>query len=714
MSTASLNVVRGTNLKPVATDALIDDLLDSDIEGELLVGYPIMASPDGRYAIDALLISRTHGLVSFDLVEGMELGDYEERQDDAFNKLRARLLTHRELVRNRELQPPIKTATYAPALSSSSSRDDYLLLDRSNVTSEIQALVWEGGSQELYERTLSALQSISAIRQTGGSRQGSSPGSRADKLRRVEESISTLDRLQSKAVIETVDGVQRIRGLAGSGKTIILALKAAYLHAQHPEWRMAVTFNTRSLKTHFRRLINNFSIEQTGEEPNWDQLRIINSWGAPGGQDRDGIYHEFCHENDVEYLDFNSAKSQFGFADAFEGAVSTALGEVKDPKRLYDAILVDEAQDFSPAFLRMCYEVLREPRRLVYAYDELQNLNNAGLPSPADIFGTDGKGRPKVTFDSPSSDVILEKCYRNSRPVLVSAHGLGFGIYRESPSTERSGLVQMFGEPSLWEEIGYEVKSGRLELGHHVRLARTPDSSPRFLEDHSPLEDLVQFVSFNSQRTQAEWVAEQVEQDLGSGQLRHSDIVVINTNPLTARTNLGVVRKSLLQRGIQSHIAGVDTNPDVFYRTESITCTGIHRAKGNEAAMVYVINGDECHASAADLARVRNRLFTAITRSKAWVRVTGVGSGMDALIEEYERIKAEAFELDFRYPTNEQLKQLNIVHRDMSDADERAVEARKQNVSELVRDLQEGKLFAEDLKDEDLAALRSLLGSDGS
>ena len=87
---------------------------------------------------------------------------------------------------------------------------------------------------------------------------------------------------------------------------------------------------------------------------------------------------------------------------------------------------------------------------------------------------------------------------------------------------------------------------------------------------------------------------------------------------------------------------------------------------------------------------------------------------MDALIEEYERIKAEAFELDFRYPTNEQLKQLNIVHRDMSDADERAVEARKQNVSELVRDLQEGKLFAEDLKDEDLAALRSLLGSDGS
>ena len=54
----------------------------------------------------------------------------------------------------------------------------------------------------------------------------SSPQSRGAKLGHFEDSIATLDMLQSKAVIETVDGVQRIRGLAGSGKTIVLALKA--------------------------------------------------------------------------------------------------------------------------------------------------------------------------------------------------------------------------------------------------------------------------------------------------------------------------------------------------------------------------------------------------------------------------------------------------------------------------------------------------------
>ena len=48
--------------------------------------------------------------------------------------------------------------------------------------------------------------------------------------------------------------------------------------------------------------------------------------------------------------------------------------------RLYDVILVDEAQDFSKYFLQMCYMSLpHESRMLVYAYDELQSLDNKTL-----------------------------------------------------------------------------------------------------------------------------------------------------------------------------------------------------------------------------------------------------------------------------------------------------------------------------------------------
>ena len=85
MSTPTLSIVHGTTDKPVATDALIDALRDQDFDGQLLIGYPVIASPDGRYAIDALLVSPDHGLVCFDLVEGTELGNHVARQDEAYD-----------------------------------------------------------------------------------------------------------------------------------------------------------------------------------------------------------------------------------------------------------------------------------------------------------------------------------------------------------------------------------------------------------------------------------------------------------------------------------------------------------------------------------------------------------------------------------------------------------------------------------------------------
>lgn len=715
MDIPALTVVRGTNSKPVATDALVESLQSAGLRGQLLIGYPIIAAPDGSYAIDALLVSPQHGLVCFDLVEGIELGNFGARQDDAYTKLQARLLTHKELVRRRELRIPINTVTYAPAMSGPKDDGDYIVLGTGNLALGLADLLWQTPSQEIYERALSAIQSITAIRRPRGTRHVANPGSRGARLQSIEDSISTLDRLQSKAVIETVQGVQRIRGLAGSGKTIVLALKAAYLHSQHADWRIAVTFNTRSLKAHFTRLIHNFSIEQTGEEPDWERLRILNSWGAPGGRSRDGIYHEFCIAHGLDYLDFNAARSKYGREEAFQGACLEALSEVTAPKALYDAILVDEAQDFPPEFLRLCYEILGSPKRLVYAYDELQNLTSVGLPPAGEIFGSDD-GIPRVSLESTDydlgarPDIILEKCYRNSRPVLVSAHGLGFGIYRTPSTKGRTGLAQMFGQPELWTDIGYTVKSGSLALGHDVTLVRTATTSPLFLEDHSPIDDLVVFRQFDSESDQAEWVAEQIDNDLNIGELRHDDIIVINTDPISARAKLGRVRKALLDRGVPSHLAGVDTHPDVFFERESVTCTGIHRAKGNEAAMVYVINGDQCHASAANLSRVRNRLFTAITRSKAWVRVSGIGPKMQALTAEYNRILASGFELSFRYPTARELEELTIVHRDMSLAEERELLDRRTSLSRLVSDLKGGRIYPEDLDDEDLKALRDLIG----
>ena len=714
----SVEVVRGTSQKPVSSDHLVNILsLHSELSGQLFVGYPIVGTSEGPYRIDALLISEDKGIVLFDLIEGTDASAHEWRQDDAANKLEARLKVHPELMNRRNLRIPIHTISFIPSVSTLHQHAaEYPIANRDTLVAALTRCDWQEPNDSVYRAALSAIESISTIRAGRARRTIKKEGSRGERLKRLEKSIATLDNTQSKAVIETVEGVQRIRGLAGSGKTIVLALKAAYLHAQHPDWRIAVTFYTRSLKGQFRRLINNFCLEQTSREPDWDNLRIVTAWGAPGGVERDGLYYEFCRTHDVEYYDLQAARRQFGLGVEFSGACAAALSQVTDPQPRYDAMLIDEAQDLSPAFLRLCYMFLKEPKRLVYAYDELQNLSGVSLPSPEHIFGSEDDGTPSVQFKTqggkgPRHDIILDKCYRNSRPVLVTAHALGFGIYREPPGQSDAGLIQMFDNPQLWTEVGYEVKDGELSDGEQVTLRRTAETSPIFFENHSSIDDLIQFIPFDSPQEQAKWLAEEIRRNLTEDELRCDDIVVVNPDPPSTRTNVGPIRRQLLDMGINSHLAGVNTSTDVFFKPEqeSVTFTGIYRAKGNEAGIVYVINAHDCHSSARNLATIRNRLFTAITRSKAWIRVLGVGSGMKELTKEFNMLKEKEFELRFVYPTKTQREHLSMVHRDMTMEESRRIRSRQKSVDDLVKDFEASNVLIEDLDEESIDKLRTFL-----
>ena len=712
----SIEVIQGTNQKPASSTELANLLSQqTDLFGLLLIGYPIIGTAEGPHVIDAIYISNDRGVVIFDLIEGTDTKNYECRQDDSANKLEAKLRLHPKLLMRRELLVPIRTISFAPGVLRLDEhiKEGYPLANHNTLVNDIKNFERTAPELQIYKATLSAVESISTIRQSRTRRQLKREDSRGAKLKKLEASIATLDTMQSKAVIETVEGVQRIRGLAGSGKTIVLALKAAYLHAQHPEWRIAVTFNTRSLKGYFRRLINNFALEQTSEEPDWKQLRIMNAWGAPGGNERDGIYYEFCRTHDVEYLDFQSARKTFFNGNEFKGVCQRAVEQVTESKEIYDVILVDEAQDFPPTFLQLCYDMLSSPKRLVYAYDELQNLKGESLPAPEKIFGRNADGSPKVWFDEtdnkmPKRDIILDKCYRNSRPVLVTAHSLGFGVYRQTQEQSDTGLIQMFDYPQLWEEIGYCRKDGELREGSFVTLYRTKETSPKFLEDHSEIDDLIQFQAFDSEEKQAEWVTNAIRNDLTNGELRHDDIVVINPNPLTTRTKVGRIRRLLLDMNINSHLAGVDTDPDIFFNEESITFTGIFRAKGNEAGMVYIVNSHDCHSATLNLATKRNQLFTAITRSKAWVRVLGVGDDMKKLSKEYERLREKKFELRFVYPTKEQREHLRIVHRDMSMKEQKRLQNRQRGLNALIKEIEAGNVHIEDLDVDLVSRLRDL------
>ncbi|BAQ65434.1 DEAD/DEAH box helicase [Geminocystis sp. NIES-3709] len=696
-----VDIIRGKSNKPNSSEKLANYFENiSDIEGRLYIAYPIIGTSQGGFPIDALLVSKQHGIIIFHIVEGVNHNiDIEAIQDDCYTKMESKLKLHKDLNERRNLVVAISVVTYAPAWQKKPDNisEDYpILINENDLQTFIDDETKKWTKNNYFNVLNSVIEDITTIRKSRSRNYVKKENSRGTKLKHLEDSIANLDRDQSRAVIETVEGVQRIRGLAGSGKTIVLALKVAYLHATNPDLDIAVTFYTRSLKDQFKDLINRFTFEKTNREPNWEKVKVIHSWGSPK---ENGIYYQFCQKHNVEYLDFNSAKSiTYSHENEFEVVCQKALNQVNDFQEYYDVILIDEAQDLSEYFIKLCYGILKKPKRLVYAYDELQNLNEMSMKSPEFLFGTDIHGNPQVRLENvkgkPQQDIILDTCYRNSRPILTSAHALGFGIYREK------GLISMFDQKELWFEIGYEnISNEGLQEGQNAHLARKEKTSPTFLESHSLIEDLIQFKTFNNNQEQIEWLVSQIKTNLEEDELKCSDIMVIHPEATTLRNKVGKARDLLFQQRINSNIAGVTSSRDTFFQDDAIIFTSIFRAKGNEAAMIYLINAQECFAG-NQLVKKRNILFTAMTRSKAWLRVIGYGSDMKYLEEEFDRIKENNFTLNFKYPTASQREQLKLVNRDISSPKQKTVIKVERDLKSILESVEKGEINKDDLSPE--------------
>lgn len=81
-------------------------------------------------------------------------------------------------------------------------------------------------------------------------RNESNENSLAFLLDNLEDEIAMFDDRQKYAALSQLNGPQRIRGLAGSGKTIILAMKMALLHIKYPKKDIIYFYDEKSLRLH--------------------------------------------------------------------------------------------------------------------------------------------------------------------------------------------------------------------------------------------------------------------------------------------------------------------------------------------------------------------------------------------------------------------------------------------------------------------------------
>jgi len=702
-----LDQVLGIRSNPIAAKLLVTTLEKLTLTGTLYLGYPILASADEVISIDALLTSEEHGLVIFDLEGAATREGIEERQDDLFSAINQKLIGVKALWAARgTLKITIHVVTFLPSHAEPGQNDPVHVCTPEtlkDVLGEFDAV-----EPDVLQHVNASIQRVSTLRpprKRGAVKKKDSLGA---IIREIEREIANLDKWQKRAAVELPEGPQRIRGLAGSGKTVVLALKAAYLHAKNPEWRIGLTFHTRTLYQQFKDLVRRFSFEHLKDEPDWERLQILHAWGS---RRQTGVYHEIASQYGLSSHDFLYGRRKYGYGAAFKGVCQELLDELadRDTKPFFDAVLVDEAQDLPHPFFELLFRATKEPKRIVWAYDELQNLGEYSMSPPAELFGADRLGNPNVPDlqnepGEPSQDLILPVCYRNTPWALTIAHVLGFGIYREK------GLVQFFEESSLWEDIGYKVMVGSMSPGKKTELKRKQQSYPGYFDRLINSDDSVRYKVFKSLSDQYQWVAKSIAKNITEDELEYRDVLVIMANPRTARNEGAKLIRALGKLEIPAHLAGVMSSPDELFDDQSIAVCSIYRAKGNEAPMVYVLNSDYCHEG-VELIKKRNILFTAITRSRSWVRLCGVGPPMEALTGEIEKVKGNDYKLVFTVPTPEELDNLRRIHRDMTPQELAKARRAEKNLDELVSFIEQGMLTPDQLPEELVSRIRKLFAS---
>ena len=692
-----LDVTRGLTKNVTVARKLESVLSGLSLDGSLYIGYPILATADESVTVDALLVTQKHGLVAFLFDDHPPTSDdvwglREDRQDQLFVAVENSLRRHEHLRRGRRLAVEVQTVMVVDDNSDMPKDLDgeySVLADVPNILSRFAPI------GDPYLKPLqAALQRVATIRPQKKRTGISSPSSKGAILKSIEKEIANLDRWQKSAALESPSGPQRIRGLAGSGKTIVLALKAAYLHAQYPGWTIAVTFWSRALYQQFEDLIRRFSFEHSNDEPNWENLRIIHAWGSRG---KEGLYRQIAAEYNLPARDFLYGKSRYGADGAFEGICSELLSAiaVSSAEPMYDAVLIDEAQDLPASFFKIVHKMVRPPKRIVWAYDELQKLSESALPTLEQQFGTDANGKALVGLtnveNAPRQDITLPVCYRNTPWGLALAHGLGLGTSRDE------GLVQSFDDPSVWTDIGYKIVDGELTEGSTVTLERAPDSYPSYLANLITQDEAVATEVFTDEQEQARWVAQSIRRNLDEDEIEHDDILIVLPDARHAKSQAAVVLDELRNVSVDGHLAGVTTSQDEIFAPHSVAIANIHRAKGNEAPMVYILNAQDCVARRAS---GRNILFTAITRSRAWVRICGFGAQMGELQREIESIRNNGYRLAFRLPTDAELAELMEEQRILRDqtADDKAKAAKARNgLEDFLDAADQGVISVDDL-----------------
>lgn len=648
-----------------------------ELEGAVVFcNFPLFREDERLLVAQLVLASPLHGvtLISTESEQNLEAS---QRLEGAFSQVFSRLVKYPKLRAGRaKLLMNIDAFRWSP----DGDEVDDLRIGLPQIDSYLRDVRAEAPlAADAFDELLSVLDGSKALlRPKERATVGFSANSRIAAIARLEEEIRRFDRDQRVAYMSEVYGPQRIRGLAGSGKTVVLAFKAALTAVLHPDARIAVTFYTKSLYQHIKQLITRFYRMHEDRDPDWTRLQVLHAWG---GATANGLYYSTARRFGHQPLNFAEA-SAISRQQPFGAACARLLAD-SNVRSSYDYVFVDEAQDFPPEFMRLALK-LAEEEKLVIAYDVFQTIFDVEVQTAGSLFGTDKTGEPAVSFDE---DIILHKCYRNPREILVCAHAIGFGVYGRK-------IVQMLESPDHWRDFGYETNS-ELVAGREVVISRSQEFSPSSISNSNNIDNLLHVQVFNSADEETSYIAEKIYSEITQEGVAPEDILVISADDRNNAIYFQRLKAKLALKNISTNNLQDDSySIRDFQQDGSVTFSTIYKAKGNEAYSVYILGIDSLFYEPGP--RNRNRAFTAMTRAKGWLCVTGIGQSAQDFVDEINIAKNNFPHLKFKYPSPEELV---FMKRDLIEVDPDDVDSELSRLTDNMADADVERLLKRRLKE---------------
>ncbi len=225
-----------------------------------------------------------------------------------------------------------------------------------------------------------------------------------DQLLLSLHNLETMDLHQEKLAKQLGDKNRLIRGVAGSGKTLILASRARLIKQEHPDWKVLILCYNISLSRSIASMV-----QAKMEEPADLFESVLET------EDRmKGVTVRNFHE----WL-----KKDLRIAD---GQITDMIGKLEAGEAIlpkYDAVLIDEGQDFEAEWLKLVSLLLNEDTfSMLLVEDRAQTIYQRGRNYLQNT-GLDFRGRSK----------ILQINYRNTAQIVQFA----WDFYQEHTESKK-------------------------------------------------------------------------------------------------------------------------------------------------------------------------------------------------------------------------------------------------------------------------------------